>query len=108
MATPNSVFGADQDGDEFWFDIFKGFVEQMPPNFPPSKKSGRRGNRQWPFSKVECLRYIGPCAQRYAHLHFVAGLFALTGNLHEDCVNRAGRALYFVASEYKAARKDRC
>lgn len=106
VATLNSVSGADQDGDDFWADIFKGFVEQMPPNLPRFKKRGRWGDRKWSCGKVELLRNIGPCAQRYAHFYYVAGSDALTGNLDEDGVRRAARALYSAASSYKAARKD--
>lgn len=106
VATLNSVAGADQVGDDFWLAVFKGFVEQTPPDLPLHKKVGRWGDRPPLAAKTEFLRNVGPGSQRYAHFYFVARSDALTGNLDEEGVKRAARALYLATSAYDAVRKD--
>lgn len=106
VATLNGISGADQTTPEFWQAVHEGFVTQMPANLSSTQRSGRWNSRTFTALQTEFQRNVGPCSQRYAHFYFVASSDNLTGNLDEEGVKRAARALYSASSAYAAARKD--
>lgn len=106
VATLNEISGADQTAAEFWQAVHDGSVTQVPVSLSQTQLSGRWGSRTFTASQTEFQRTIGPCCQRYAHFYIVASSDNLTGNLDEEGVRRAARALYSAACACATERKD--
>lgn len=106
VATLNGVAGTDQTKDEFWDAVHEGYVSQCPSGQSSYALAGRWRNRTASAAMTEFVRNVGPCSQRFAHFYYVARSDKLTGNLDEESVLSAARALYSASSAYSAVRKD--
>lgn len=86
--------------------VYRVFVEQCPSGLTSYALHGRWRNGSATAAMTEFLQNVRPCSQRFAHLFFVASSDKLTGNLDEEDVERAARALYSASSAYTAVQKD--
>lgn len=106
VPTLNGVAETDQSKSDFWEAVYQGYVAQCPPELTSYALAGRWRNRTPSAAMTVFLRNVGPCSQRFAHFYFVASSDKLTGNLDEESVKRAARALYSASSAYSAVCKD--